>query len=216
MKSPHQKRSFFALLEGMGEDAWEQSLQKGEVTVSAKFWRDLGYDPDLLPLAREAAQQLVHPLDLELVEEELALHLRSQEPFELEFRLYAATGEWRFVRLRGCVIETDVEGSPLFLAGSIRDLTDSVHAARSESRARAKIDTLSKREFEVLHCLVAGAANKNIAYALGLSRRTVEGYRARVLDKLNAKGIGELIQIALSAGVTPGTPVSCGMTARPN
>ena len=117
MKSPHQKRSFFALLEGMGEDAWEQSLQKGEVTVSAKFWRDLGYDPDLLPLAREAAQQLVHPLDLELVEEELALHLRSQEPFELEFRLYAATGEWRFVRLRGCVIETDVEGSPLFLAG---------------------------------------------------------------------------------------------------
>ena len=60
--------------------------------------------------------------------------------------------------------------------------------------------TLSPRETEVLRGVVAGKANKVIAYELGISPRTVEVYRANVMAKTGAKGLPELVRMAMSAG----------------
>lgn len=59
---------------------------------------------------------------------------------------------------------------------------------------------LSPRETEVLHGVVAGKANKIIAYELGISPRTVEVYRANVMTKTGASGLSELVRMALLAG----------------
>jgi two-component system, LuxR family, response regulator FixJ len=67
------------------------------------------------------------------------------------------------------------------------------------------IGRLSARELDVLRGLVSGLPNKSIAHALGISPRTVEIHRARVMDKMNASSLSELVRLALSAGVTPGT-----------
>ena len=213
MNSHGGQTPFYIQLESMGEDVWQQDLRTGEVYVSSRFWQSLGYDPRLLPITRETARALVHPVDLEVASEEVEIHLRADTPFDVEFRTRAATGEWRFLRLRGCVVEKDLDGSPLFFAGPVTDLTEDVHAARKDASAKAKIDTLSNRERQVLECVVAGAPNKNVAYALGLSIRTIEGYRARVLDKLHARGSAELIQIGLAAGIVPANLADCGITA---
>jgi len=69
--------------------------------------------------------------------------------------------------------------------------------------ARAKLDLLSPREREVLEGLLAGLPNKTIAYDLGISPRTVEIHRARVMDKMAARSLSELIRLALSAGLQP-------------
>ncbi len=65
---------------------------------------------------------------------------------------------------------------------------------------RHRIDTLSERERQVLEGLVAGKANKVIAYDLGISPRTVEIYRANVMTKMHAKSLSELVRMALVAG----------------
>jgi FixJ family two-component response regulator len=85
--------------------------------------------------------------------------------------------------------------------------------ARQDRRAEDLIDTLSPRERQVLICLLAGAQNKNIAYGLGLSQRTVEGYRARLMEKLHVRSVSEATQIALAAGLTP-DEFACGIAAR--
>lgn len=80
---------------------------------------------------------------------------------------------------------------------------------RSESQAREgaraeflrRIESLSPREREVLDGLVAGKANKVIAYDLDISPRTVEIYRAHVMTKTQAKSLSELVRMALVAGV---------------
>ncbi len=78
-------------------------------------------------------------------------------------------------------------------------------ARQSERDARAveiqaRIQRLSDREREVLDRLVAGKANKVIAYELGISPRTVEVYRANVMTKMQADSLSELVRMALLDG----------------
>ncbi|HEY1257827.1 MAG TPA: response regulator FixJ [Stellaceae bacterium] len=69
--------------------------------------------------------------------------------------------------------------------------------------AASKLGLLSPREREVLDGLLAGLPNKSIAYDLGISPRTVEIHRARVMDKMGARSLSELVRLALDAGVRP-------------
>ena len=72
----------------------------------------------------------------------------------------------------------------------------------AEAAAR-KLDLLSPRERAVLEGLLEGLPNKSIAYDLGISPRTVEIHRARVMDKMGARSLSELIRLALTAGLRP-------------
>lgn len=69
------------------------------------------------------------------------------------------------------------------------------------SGLRDKIAALSGRERQVLDGLVAGKANKVIAYDLGISPRTVEVYRANLMTKMEAGSLSELVRMALRAGI---------------
>ena len=81
---------------------------------------------------------------------------------------------------------------------SIRSATD---ARAAEQRVAAqRIEGLSQRERQVMDGLVAGKANKVIAYDLDISPRTVEIYRAHLMIKTGAHSLSELVRLALSAG----------------
>jgi two-component system response regulator FixJ len=68
---------------------------------------------------------------------------------------------------------------------------------------RTKLDSLSPRERDVLEGLVAGRANKVIAFDLGISPRTVEIYRANLMTKMGAGSLSELVRMRLAAGDAP-------------
>ena len=67
--------------------------------------------------------------------------------------------------------------------------------------ARERMALLTPREREVFDGLVAGRQNKVIAFDLSISPRTVEIHRARVLEKMQARSLSELVRLALAAGV---------------
>jgi two-component system, LuxR family, response regulator FixJ len=73
------------------------------------------------------------------------------------------------------------------------------HAERTE--IESKLATLSNRERDVLGGLVAGRANKQIAYDLGISPRTVEIYRANLMNKMQAGSLSDLVRMALIVGM---------------
>ena len=90
-------------------------------------------------------------------------------------------------------------------------LLASVRAALGEGKKRslqqseraevdARLALLSARERQVLDGLVAGKANKVIAYELGISPRTVEIYRANVMTKMQANSLSDLVRMALITG----------------
>jgi two-component system response regulator TtrR len=75
---------------------------------------------------------------------------------------------------------------------------------QAEVRATARLELLTPREREVLDLVVAGKLNKTIADQLGISIKTVETHRSKVMEKMQAKSLADLIQSALAArGTTP-------------
>ena len=79
---------------------------------------------------------------------------------------------------------------------------DRDHKRQAERReVEARLATLSSRERDVLEGLVAGQANKQIAYELGISPRTIEIYRANLMTKMQAASLSDLVRMALTAGI---------------
>jgi two-component system response regulator FixJ len=74
---------------------------------------------------------------------------------------------------------------------------------RTDDVAREKIARLTKREQEVLELIVSGLANKVIARQLTISPRTVEIHRARIMEKMEARSLAQLVRMAISAQITP-------------
>ncbi len=108
-------------------------------------------------------------------------------------------------------------GAVDFIQKPFRDqeLIDRVHAALDEDREQRqeaaaqgeineRIKTLTSREFEVMGLVVEGKPNKAIAFDLGLSPRTVEIHRARVMQKMAAGSLADLVRMALRVRPGPG------------
>ncbi len=97
------------------------------------------------------------------------------------------------------------------LIESIRRAVDiassQLDADTAQARTREKLASLSEREMQVLRGVVQGQANKSIAFELGISPRTVEVYRAGLMNKMQAKSLAELVRMVMGIDLeAPGSP----------
>lgn len=83
----------------------------------------------------------------------------------------------------------------------VKRMRAAVRKAQPELECQKKLESLTPRETDVLRCVVAGQQNKIIAHNLGISQKTVELHRARVMDKTGSRSISQLIQTALRGGL---------------
>ncbi len=93
------------------------------------------------------------------------------------------------------------------LDGIAQALASAARARTTEAQqkgVRQRIDRLTEREREVFEHLAAGQPNKVIARDLGISPRTVEVHRARVMEKLQARSLSHLVRMAVIADVELG------------
>jgi FixJ family two-component response regulator len=69
--------------------------------------------------------------------------------------------------------------------------------------ASEKLDTLTRRERQVFEKVVAGRLNKQIAADLGIVEKTIKVHRSRMMRKMNANSVVDLVHLASLAGVSP-------------
>ena len=84
---------------------------------------------------------------------------------------------------------------------ALRKGADTARHKAEVSEINERLAALSNRERQVLEGLVAGKANKVIAFDLGISARTVEIYRANVMTKMSANSLSDLVRMAMTAGI---------------
>lgn len=97
----------------------------------------------------------------------------------------------------------DAEGELEYFLGSQVELSagaDELRSTRSVA-ARDKVEALPKRQREILECIAAGKLNKQIAWELQLSERTVKLHRAAVLKALGVRTSADAIRMAIEAGL---------------
>lgn len=98
-----------------------------------------------------------------------------------------------------------VDGDELLRAVCLA-LGRSVEARKSSAdraAARARLDELTPREFEVMQRVIAGSLNKQIADELGAAEKTIKIHRGRVMEKMGVLSVPDLVRMAQTAGVLP-------------
>jgi len=80
---------------------------------------------------------------------------------------------------------------------ALRQQADQTKRGAERAEIEHRIATLSPREKDVLAGLIEGRANKQIAFDLGISPRTVEIYRANLMNKMQAGSLSDLVRMAL-------------------
>lgn len=135
---------------------------------------------------------------------------------ELQQRLKAAKSELPMIFITGhgdiqMAVQAIKEGASDFIEKPFDDqiLIDAVQTAlkrkapvstaKPSAEALERLASLTPREKEVLDCLVIGKLNKITAHELGMSIRTVETHRARIMQKMQARSLSELVRMVMSA-----------------
>ena len=89
------------------------------------------------------------------------------------------------------------------IANAVERNTLEMTEAFDRKKTAALIDGLTPREKEILCWLVSGRLNKQIAYGLGITERTVKAHRSSIMQKTGVSSVAELVRLSEKAGISP-------------
>ncbi|MDJ0864356.1 MAG: response regulator [Gammaproteobacteria bacterium] len=151
----------------------------------------------------------------------LDIYMPGKSGTELQAELSAAGYNLPIIFLTGhgeipLAVRALKDGAVDFLTKPVDDtvLLASVHQAIARHRAvldaqsdavdiRRRLRTLTPREFEVMRCVLSGARNKQIAAHMGIAEKTVKIHRGRVMEKMDAASVADLIRQCSLVDVEP-------------
>lgn len=179
---------FRALIENSSEAIALLSAEGIILYGSPSTNRVLGYELD--EFVGRNIFQLIHPSHQEFVRKRLSeVRQKPRMTVTVHTEILHQDGSWRFLK---CML-TNLLDDPRIQAivNNYRDTTTTPY------------ELLTSRQWEVLHLIVEGYTNVEIAARLVISRRTVEMHRADLMRKLGVRTQAELIRYALEQGILP-------------
>ena len=120
-KSEHR---YAMTIKAVNDGLWDWQIPTGNAFFSDHYYAMLGYEPGEFPATYEKWLTLVHPDDLVWVREKLQDHISTGTGFEIELRMKMKSGEWKWVSIRGMVVEKDADGIPTRMVGTLSDITN--------------------------------------------------------------------------------------------
>jgi PAS domain S-box-containing protein len=170
------------------------------VAANAAFCALTGYEES--EIAGRNCRFLAGPDTEPWLTERIRQALRDLRPSLTEILNYRKDG----TAFRNAVLVAPLfgpDGEPAWFLGSQVEVDSGSAAplALRQQRAAGLAATLSPRQREVLKEMAAGQRNKQIAWHLGLSEKTVKMHRALLLEKLGVKTTADAIRLAVEAGL---------------
>ncbi|AHK78513.1 hypothetical protein M911_04160 [Ectothiorhodospira haloalkaliphila] len=159
---------------------WEWELAEDRIHWDANCWIMLGYAPDTPGVLSYAQwRAMVHPDDLEDVDEQWRRQLAGNDRFTIEFRYECSHGGWAWVQGRGQVIEYDDEGQPQRLMGTHVDISQikraEQQAHQAQQRAKAYLNTAGVIMLTLGRNGIIEMANQRACSTLKCDARSIVG-----------------------------------------
>jgi PAS domain S-box-containing protein len=134
----------------------------------------------------------VHPDDLQRCLDTYRRSFDARQPFEMEYRLRRADGQYCWIRDVGAA-QFDKDGAFLGYLGSCVEIS-------APGRATA-VSPLTAREVQVLALVAEGHSTKEIAGLLGISYKTADSHRSRIMEKLGIHETASMVRYAIRQGI---------------
>jgi two-component system response regulator NreC len=149
----------------------------------------------------DATRQVVHEFPETKI---IALSIHSNKAFITDMLRAGASG---YV-LKECLFEEVIEAVTTVMAGGkylskkVAGVVVTEYIKNLSSEPQSPLESLTTREREVLQLVAEGNTTKQIALALHVSVKAIEAHRHKIMSKLGARSIADLVKIAISGGLT--------------
>ena len=150
---------FRLAMEASTDGLWDQDLVTGACYFSPAFWTMLGYEPGDFPNRTDSWLDLLHPEDRKTLDDQRD-QWQTEGHFEMEFRMRARDGQYRWILSRGRIVARDPQGKPLRALGThvdisehkqaeeaIRELNTNLEQKVAERTAQLEIASAAKTQF---------------------------------------------------------------------
>ncbi len=169
-----EERWKFAL-EGAGDTVWDWEIETGRVSFSQRLNHLLGYAENELQGDIRAWENRVHADDIEKSRANLKAHFEGGENFLTECRLLCKNGEYKWVLIRGMIVNRDRNDKPSRMVGTIADISFQKEAEYELERQRAKLHSIFEGSSDAIMLLSADGAffdcNSRTLKIFGLSTK---------------------------------------------
>jgi PAS domain S-box-containing protein len=143
----------------------------------------------------------VHPDDRDICLETYLKAFAARQPFRVQYRLLRHDGEFRWIDDTG-VPRFEADGVFTGFVGSCIDITEQrAHRWTPDEGATRAIFSLTERERQVLVLIAQGKSTKEAAVQLGISYKTADSHRSRILEKLGVHETASMVRLAIRAGL---------------
>jgi PAS domain S-box-containing protein len=143
----------------------------------------------------------LHPDDRELCLATYLKSLSSREPFRMQYRIQRASGEYCWVENSG-VARFENDGAFAGFVGSAADITERRRGIFTPDEDSVRmVFSLTERERQVLVLIAEGKSTKEAAARLGISYKTADSHRSRILEKLGVHETASMVRYAIRAGL---------------
>jgi len=130
-------------VEGADVGVWDWNVETDEVRFDERWASMLGHDADELAFDLSTWEERVHPDDIDDAWRAIEAHFAGEtDLYQSDFRMRTKSGEWRWIRDRGRVVERDEDGDPLRAVGIHIDVTEEKERERDLERYRRLVNEL--------------------------------------------------------------------------
>jgi len=197
-----QRKRFELALRGGDLGLWDWDLNTGQVQYNDRWAEMLGYAPAELEGTVEDFTERAHPQDAERVFAMVERHANGEVPFiDIEIRMKAKDGSWRWILDRGQVVEWNADGTPARAVGTHLDITPQKEREAMQRQQRRRLESL----YDAMSTLAEAQTPEAVAaHMLELITHTM-GYTVCAI-RLARHGKLEAVAVSDACGAVMGAP----------